>query len=203
MRSRSPLMSRAMTLCTTAVSLFRINVRSSGRHKCHSGVPPWYPDPGSVPGLRGTCPGPPRWRTLGVQVSLDRGSVDSQRPLDRSQRHPLASGFLNRLPSLLLEERRLAGNGGSRGPGSGRAVGVGSLILLVLYPWGQWFETRYPAFAKPLAPEGGTGGVAERWWPVRRNAGLGGASWAATMRPSCRTASRPSSPSRTPTAAPA
>ena len=34
--------SRAVTLCTTAVSLFRINVRSSGRHKCHSGVPPWY-----------------------------------------------------------------------------------------------------------------------------------------------------------------
>ena len=34
--------------------------------------------------------------------------------------------------------------------------------------------------------------MAERPWPFRRNTGLGGASWAATMHPSCRTDSRPS-----------
>ena len=35
--------------------------------------------------------------------------MDSQFPLDRFKRHPLAQGFLNCLPSLPLEERRLAG----------------------------------------------------------------------------------------------
>ena len=35
-------MSMAATLCTTAVSLFRINVRLSGRQKCHSVRLPWY-----------------------------------------------------------------------------------------------------------------------------------------------------------------
>ena len=39
--------------------------------------------------------------------------------------------------------------------------------------------------------------------PFRRNTGLGGASWEEMMRPSCRTDSRPASPCRTSTAAPA
>ena len=43
---------------------------------------------------------------------------------------------------------------------------------------------------KPSTPEGGTGTVAERPWPFRRNTGLGGASWAATTHPSFRTDSR-------------
>ena len=48
---------------------------------------------------------------------------------------------------------------------------------------------------KPWSPEVGIGTGAERPWPLRSNTGLGGASWAARMRPSCRTDSRPSSPS--------
>ena len=43
----------------------------------------------------------------------------------------------------------------------------------------------------------------ERPWPFRTNTGPGGASWAGTMQPSCRTDSRPSRLSRTSTAAPA
>ena len=35
-------LSRAARRCTTAVSLFRINVRLSGRQKCHSVMLPWY-----------------------------------------------------------------------------------------------------------------------------------------------------------------
>ena len=35
-------LSRAGRKCTTGVSLFRINVRSSGQHKCRSVMPPWY-----------------------------------------------------------------------------------------------------------------------------------------------------------------
>ena len=55
---------------------------------------------------------------------------------------------------------------------------------------------------RPLAPDGRTGAVGERPWRLRRNTGLGGASWAAIMCPSCCTVSRSSSPSRTSTAAP-
>ena len=43
----------------------------------------------------------------------------------------------------------------------------------------------------------------ERPWAFRTNTGPGGASWAGTMQPSCRTDSRPSRLSRTSTAAPA
>ena len=46
---------------------------------------------------------------------------------------------------------------------------------------------------KPWSPEVGIGTGAERPWSLRRNTGLGRASWAARMRPSCRTDSRPSS----------
>ena len=49
-------------------------------------------------------PRTPPWRTVGIHVFLDGGPVDSQLPLDRPQRHPLAPGFLNRLPSLLLQD---------------------------------------------------------------------------------------------------
>ena len=56
---------------------------------------------------------------------------------------------------------------------------------------------------KPFTLEGGTGTLAERPWSLRSNTGLGGASWTARMRHSCRTDSRPSSPFRTSTAAPA
>ena len=38
--------------------------------------------------------------------------MDSQFPLDCPKRHPLAPGFLNHLPSLLLKERRFARRGG-------------------------------------------------------------------------------------------
>ena len=44
---------------------------------------------------------------------------------------------------------------------------------------------------KPWSPEVGIGTGAERPWSLRMNTGLGGASWAARMRPSCRTDSRP------------
>ena len=57
---------------------------------------------------------------------------------------------------------------------------------------------------RPLAPDDVTGAVGERPWPLRSNTGLGGVSWAAIMWPSRRRAvSRPSSPARTATAAPA
>ena len=59
----------------------------------------------------------PHLRTLGVQVFLDGGSVDSQLPLDRSKRHPLGLGFLNRFPFLPLKERRLVGGGDAKGGG--------------------------------------------------------------------------------------
>ncbi len=77
----------------------------------------------------------PRRRTLGVQVFLDGGPVDSQLPLGRSKRHPLAPGFLNRLPSLplnerRLKERRLVRRGGFGFAGCGRDVSNGPLILL-------------------------------------------------------------------------
>ena len=54
----------------------------------------------------------PRRRTFGIHIFLYGGSVDSQFPLDCPKRHPLAPGFLNRLPSLLLKERRFARRGG-------------------------------------------------------------------------------------------
>ena len=56
---------------------------------------------------------------------------------------------------------------------------------------------------RPLAPDGRTVRLGKRPWPFRRDTGLGGASWEAIMCPSCRTDNRPSSPSRTSTAAPA
>ena len=40
--SASNPVSRAATLCTTVVSLFRENVRLNGQHKCHSVRVPWY-----------------------------------------------------------------------------------------------------------------------------------------------------------------
>ena len=82
----------------------------------------------------GTGPGLLRRWALGGQVLLDGGPVDSQFPLDRSQRHPLAPGFLNRLPSLPLEERRLARGGGFGLAGGGRAVRVVPWILLFHCP---------------------------------------------------------------------
>ena len=92
----------------------------------------------------------PRRRTLGVQVIPQGGPVNSQLPLDRSQRHPLAPGFLNRLPSLPLKERRLAWRGGFELAGCGRAVCDDPLILLFLCPRVQWFESSRPAFAQPV-----------------------------------------------------
>ena len=93
--------------------------------------------------------------------------------------------------------------GGDGISGSGRAVIVVPLILLVLDPRVQRFEGRGPAFAQAVGAGGRDRNSGAHSWPFRRNTGLEGASWAARMRPSCRTVSRPSSPSRTSTAAPA
>ena len=69
-----------------------------------------------------------------VQVIPHGGPVNSQVPLDCSQRHALAPGFLNRLPPLLLEERRLARGDGFGLAGCGCAVSDGPLIPLFLCP---------------------------------------------------------------------
>ena len=96
----------------------------------------------------------PRRRTLGVQVFLDGGPVDSQFPLNCPKRHPLAPGLLNRLPSLPLKERRLARRGGFGLAGCGRAVGDGPLTILVLCPLVQWFESPCPAFVQAVGAGG-------------------------------------------------
>ena len=46
----------------------------------------------------------PSWRTSGLQITPDGGPVDAQLPFDCPQRHALAPGFLDRLPSLPLKE---------------------------------------------------------------------------------------------------
>ena len=63
-------------------------------------------------------------RFLGIQVFLDGAPVNSHFPFNRSKRHPLAPGFLNRLPPLLLEECWLAPRGGCRLAGCGHVVDV-------------------------------------------------------------------------------
>ena len=78
--------------------------------------------------------GPAQGRRVGgpsaSQVYPDGGPVDSQLPLDRSKRYPLAPGFLNRLPSLPLKELRLARGGGFGLAGGGAAAdGLHSLYL--------------------------------------------------------------------------
>ena len=99
--------------------------------------------------------------------------MDSQLPLNCSKRHPLAPGFLDRLPSLPLKERQLARRGGFGLAGGGHAVSVVSLILLVSTLESNGSRTAIQRSAKPLVPEGGTGTGAERPWPLRRNTGLG------------------------------
>ena len=135
-----------------------------------------------------------RWRTLGIQVFPDGAPVDSQSPLDCSKRYPLAPGFLNRLPSLPLEEIGLRAE---------VAAGWSALATpSVIIPWpfsSSDFDSSGSRIAdqcspRPLATDGRTGAVGERPWPLRRNTGLGGASWVVIMRPSCRTDSRPYSP---------
>ena len=59
--------------------------------------------------------------------------IPNSRSIARSD-IPLAPGFLNRLPSLPLKERRLARGGGFGLAGGGRAAGDGPWILLVLDP---------------------------------------------------------------------
>ena len=71
-------------------------------------------------------------------------------PLDCSQRHALAPGFLNWLPPLLLEERRLAREDGFGLAGGGRAVSVSPLILFFRCPRVQWLESSRPAFAQAV-----------------------------------------------------
>ena len=56
--------------------------------------------------FRRSCWSSPRRRSLGVDVSPYRVSVDSQLPRHPSNGHPLKLGLLHRLPSLLLQERR-------------------------------------------------------------------------------------------------
>ncbi len=75
--------------------------------------------------------------------------IPNSRSIARSD-IPLAPGFLNRLPSLPLKERRLAPGGGFGLAGGGRAVCDDPLILLFLCPRVQWFESSRPAFAQPV-----------------------------------------------------
>ncbi len=56
---------------------------------------------------RRSCWGSPRRRTLGVDVSPYRLSVDSQLPRHPSNGHPPKLGLPHSLPFLLLEKRRL------------------------------------------------------------------------------------------------
>ena len=100
------------------VSKFRGNVRVNVQRKCHSVKPGWY----QMTAWQQQPPGLSRWRAFGIHVFLYGGSVDSQFPLDCPKRHPLAPGFLNRLPSLLLKERWFPRRGGCGPAGCGRVV---------------------------------------------------------------------------------
>ncbi len=71
----------------------------------------------------GNRPRAPFRRTSGIQIVPDCGSVDSQLPFDGPQRHALALGCLDRLPSLLLKESRLARSDSQRWHGGGLTIG--------------------------------------------------------------------------------
>ena len=123
----------------------------------------------------GNHPALPRWKTLGIHVFLDGAPVDSQFRFNRSKRHPLAPGFPDRLPSLLLEERRLTRGGCCSLAGSGH---VSMIILGSLSSSGRECNGSRVAVQrspKPSTPEVGTVTLAERRWPLRRNTGLGAA----------------------------
>ena len=122
----------------------------------------------------GNHPALPRWKTLGIHVFLDGAPVDSQFRFNRSKRHPLAPGFPDRLPSLLLEERRLTRGGCCSLTGSGH---VSMIILGSLSSSGRECNGSRVAVQrspKPSTPEVGTVTLAERRWPLRRNTGTGG-----------------------------
>ena len=147
-----------------------------------------------------------RGGTFGKQVFLDGAPVDPQLPLNCSKRHPLASGSLNRLPSLHLPSISPS-VGTSACAAEAAAAGTAAAALLAMAT-GSLSSSALESSAarvaiqrwpKPSAPEGGTGTLAEPPWLFRSNTGLGGASWEATMRPSWSTVSRPSSPTRTST----
>ena len=63
----------------------------------------------------------PSWRTSGLQITPDGGPVDAQLPFDCPQRHALAPGFLDRLPSLPL----------SISPSEGRSACAGRRLRVV------------------------------------------------------------------------
>ena len=81
---------------------------------------------------RRSCRGSPRRRTLGVDVSPYRLSVDSQLPSHPSNGHPLKLGLLHRLPSLLLQKRRLPRRCDDPQPGYVRIVDCSSVSIYFL-----------------------------------------------------------------------
>ena len=96
---------------------------------------------------------PRRW-TFVFHVFLDRVSVNSQLPLNGPKRLPLAPSFLNRLPSLLLKERRLPHSGGGGLAGSGSTLCGGGWVLLEFRTRVRWLESRCPALAQTVGAGG-------------------------------------------------
>ena len=114
----------------SGVSKFRGNVRLSVQRKCHSVRPGWYQmtawqqqPPGFVAleGLWHPCIS--LWWLCGFPI-----------PARCPKRHPLATGFLNRLPSLLLKERRFARRGGCGLASCGHVVSDHTATVLALRP---------------------------------------------------------------------
>ena len=144
-------------------------------------------------GTGGVYRGSPRRRSLGVDVSPHRVSVDPQFPRHPSNGHPLKLGLLHLPPSLLLQERRPPRRCDYPQPGYVRIVDCRSVSTFsLIWLCAQQIESCNRRFRR----EFGVGMVAagEVSLRLRRDAGLGGASWEAMMRPSCCRDNRPSKP---------
>ena len=129
--------------------------------------------------FRRSCWSSPRRRSLGVDVSPYRVSVDSQLPRHPSNGHPLKLGLLHRLPSLLLQERRpprLEHRPGSsrRGPAAPPAGPDSCPPALSPRPWRNrrgssrctpgWNGQKYTVLPRRNKPGFSSHPVSYKWW---------------------------------------
>ena len=138
-----------------------------------------------------------RW-TLGIDVLPHGVSVYTQFPGDPTNGQSLALPLLNRLPSRRLKWGGLSGSRSHSlanclrrhyGQHRRRSLSASSIAPVTTTASSSLVLT-------PLVWRLGTAVCTVLVSKLRRILGRGGASWEATIRPSCCTASRPSSPSK-------